>query len=185
MRPDLHIELGGGAVLRPYTSANADALYALVDANRVRLARWFHWVDDATDAASQAAYIESRVDDGRSLDGNGIWVGDDLAGGCDLMIAGSDDVGELGFWLDEAFVGRGLVTRAAQALMATGYESERLHRIQLRAGVDNLRSRAVAKRLGMREEGTWRDGIRVADGYLDSVGYGILEDEWRARRVPT
>ena len=53
MRPDLHIELGGGAVLRPYTPADADALYGLIDSNRVRLARWFHWVDDATDVTSQ------------------------------------------------------------------------------------------------------------------------------------
>ncbi len=180
MRSDLHIELGGGAVLRPYTSADADALFAVIDANRVRLARWFHWVDDATDASSQAAYIESRVDDGRSLDGNGIWVGEDLAGGCDLMITGSDDVGELGFWLDEAFVGRGLVTRAAQALMTRGYESEGLHRIQLRAGVDNLRSRAVAKRLGMREEGVLRGAGKVGGGlYVDLVIYGQVVDEWR------
>jgi ribosomal-protein-serine acetyltransferase len=57
--------------------------------------------------------------------------------------------------------------------------------MELQAASDNERSRAVAGRLGMREEGVWRDGIRVADGYLDSVGYGILEDEWRARRVRT
>lgn len=180
VRPDLHIELGGGAVLRPYTTADADALFGVIDANRVRLARWFHWVDDATDASSQLAYIDSRVDDGRSLDGNGIWVGDDLAGGCDLTISGSDDVGELGFWLDEAFVGRGLVTRGAQALMARGYEAEALHRIQLRAGVDNLRSRAVAKRLGMREEGVLRGAGKVGGGlYVDLVIYGQVVDDWR------
>ena len=180
MRPDLHIELGGGAVLRPYTPADADTLYGLIDSNRVRLARWFHWVDDATDVTSQTAYIESRVDDGRSLDGNGIWVGEDLAGGCDLMINGSDDMGELGFWLDEAFVGRGLITRAAQALMARGYESEGLHRTQLRAGVDNLRSRAVAKRLGLREEGVLRGAGKVGGGlYVDLVIYGQVVDDWR------
>ena len=180
MRPDLLIELGGGAVLRPYADGDAEALYGLIDANRVRLARWFHWVDDATDASSQAAYIESRRASDRSLDGNGIWVGDDLAGGCDLMIGGSDDVGELGFWLDEAFVGRGLVTRAAQALMARGYESEGLHRTQLRAGVDNLRSRAVAKRLGMREEGVLRGAGKVGGGlHVDLVIYGQVVDDWR------
>ena len=37
VRPDLHIELGGGAVLRPYTTADADALFGVIDANRVRL----------------------------------------------------------------------------------------------------------------------------------------------------
>jgi ribosomal-protein-serine acetyltransferase len=180
VRPDLRIELGGGAVLRPFALEDADVLYRVIDANRVRLARWFHWVDDATDASSQTVFIESRNRDERSLDGNGIWVGDDLAGGCDLFIAGPDDMGELGFWLDEAFVGRGLVTRAAQALVTRGYESEGLHRIQLRAGVDNLRSRAVAKRLKMREEGVLRGAGKVGGGlYVDLVIYGQLVDEWR------
>ena len=91
MRADLHIELGGGAVVRPYTPTDAEALFGVIDANRVRLARWFDWVDDATDASSQAAYIGSRVDDGRSLDCNGIWfrpdkdqvkAGDPPAGNC-------------------------------------------------------------------------------------------------------
>ena len=109
---------------------------------------------------SQAAYIESRRASDRSLDGNGIWVGDDLAGGCDLMIGGSDDVGELGFWLDEAFVGRGLVTRAAQALMDRGFGEGCTGR-SCAPGVDNLRSRAVAKRLGMREEGVLRGAGKV------------------------
>jgi ribosomal-protein-serine acetyltransferase len=180
VRPDLHIELGGGAVLRPYTVQDAEALFGVIDANRVRLARWFHWVDDATDPASQVSFIESRGADGRSLDANGIWVGEELAGACDLMIRGADDVGELGFWLDEAFVGRGLVTRAAQALINRGYESEGLHRMQLRAGVDNLRSRAVAKRLGMREEGVLRGAGKVGGGlYVDLVIYGQIVDEWR------
>ena len=180
MRPDLHIELGGGAVLRPFTAADAEPLFAVIDANRVRLARWFHWVDDATDVSTQAAWIDAHSTDDRSLDGNGIFVGDDIAGACNLLIHGSDDVGELGFWLDEAFVGRGLVTRAAQALMARGYEAEGLHRIQLRAGVDNLRSRAVAKRLGMREEGVLRGAGKVGGGlYVDLVIYGQVVDEWR------
>jgi ribosomal-protein-serine acetyltransferase len=180
VRRDLRIELGGGAVLRPFTAGDADALYALIDANRVRLARWFHWVDDATDASSQTAWIESRATNERSLDGNGIWVGDDLAGGCDLVIAGTDDSGEIGFWLDEAFVGRGLVTRATQALVGRGFEAEGLHRIQMRAGVDNLRSRAVAKRLKMREEGVLRGAGKVGGGlYVDLVIYGQVVDEWR------
>ena len=180
MRPDLRIELGGGAVLRPFTTEDADALFRVIEANRVRLARWFHWVDEVTDASSQTLWIEARAQDARSLDGNGIWVNDDLAGACNLLMSGSDDTGELGFWLDEAFVGRGLATRAAQALINRGFESEGLNRVQLRAGVDNLRSRAVAKRLKMREEGVLRGAGKVGGGlYVDLVIYGQIVDEWR------
>jgi len=183
LRPDLHIELGGGAILRAFTDADAEALFSVIEANRVRLARWFPWVDAATDASSQVAWIEARAGDPRSLDANGIWVGDQLAGGCDLLIRPVDDIGELGFWLDEEFVGRGLVTRAAQLLIARGFEQEELHRVQLRAGVENLRSRAVAKRLKMREEGVMRGAGKVGGGmYVDLAMYGLLVDDWRLTR---
>jgi ribosomal-protein-serine acetyltransferase len=180
MRPDLHIELGGGAVLRAFTPDDLDALYEVIDLNRVRLARWFPWVDEATDAATQLPWLERAMADVESLDGNGIWVGGQLAGGCDLRIHRHDDIGELGFWLDEEQVGRGLVTRAGQALMTRGFEAEGLHRVQMRAGVENLRSRAVARRLKLKEEGVLRGAGKVGGGrYVDLVMYGLLVDDWR------
>ena len=146
MRPDLHIELGGSAILRAFTTDDMETLYAAIDAN-------------------------------------GIWIGEQLAGGCDLTIHEKDDTGELGFWLDEEFTGRGLATRAGQALLARGFDGEGLHRIQLRAGVENLRSRAVAKRLKMREEGVLRGAGKVGGGmYVDLVMYGLLVDDWRMTR---
>ena len=75
-------------------------------------------------------------------------------------------------------------TRACERFFDVAFDELGLHRMELQAASGNLRSRAVAGRLGMFEEGVARDGIRVADGYLDSIEYGILEDEWRARRVP-
>lgn len=180
MRPDLQIDLGGGALLRAFTADDLDALYELIDLNRVRLARWFPWVDAAIDASSQRPWLERCKADAVSLDGNGIWVADRLAGGCDLRIYPQDDTGELGFWLDEEQVGRGLVTRAAQALMTRGFEAEGLHRVQMRAGVENLRSRAVARRLKIKEEGVLRGAGKVGGGlYVDLVIYGLLVDDWR------
>ena len=49
-----------------------------------------------------------------------------------------------------------------------------------REGSTNTRSRSVAERLGMRQEGVLRGGVRTPQGFLDLVIYGILEDEWRA-----
>jgi len=179
MRPDLRLEIGGSAELRALTPADADALQALVDANRVRLARWFAWVDDATGPEVHAAWLERIAADPRSMDGNGIWA-DDLVGGCDLHILPRDDLGELTFWLDEGALGRGLATRACQALIDTAFREEELHRIQLRAGVENLRARAVAKRLKMREEGVLRGAGKVGGGlYADLVMYGLVVDDWR------
>jgi len=168
-------------MLRSFVPDDADAVYALIDRNRVRLSRWFPWVDEATDASSQASWIESHREE--PCGPNGIWVGEELAGACDLWLLGRDDTGEVGFWLDEGFVGRGLVTRGVQSLFAIGFDRHGLHRTQLRAGVDNLRSRAVAKRLKMREEGVLRGAGKVGGGlYVDLVMYGLLVDEWQITR---
>jgi ribosomal-protein-serine acetyltransferase len=175
---DVEIELGGGAVLRAWRPEDAEALNAVVQANRIRLARWFPWVDEAT-TENQRAWLEASIRDDQPYAPAGIWLGDTLVGGCDMTIEPSD-TGELGFWLDEGAVGRGLVTRGCQALMRAGFEEAGLHRIQLRAGVENLRSRAVAKRLKMREEGVLRGAGKVGGGlYVDLVMYGILVDDWR------
>jgi ribosomal-protein-serine acetyltransferase len=53
--------------------------------------------------------------------------------------------------------------------------------MELCAAVGNTKSRSVAERLGMRQEGLLRGGVRNPEGFDDLVVYGILEDEWRAR----
>lgn len=179
---ELSVELGGGAALRSLGPEHAEALFALIDANRVRLARWFPWVEGAS-VEGQAAWLSAPAHADQPFAPAAIWAGGDLVGGCDLTVDPVSDTGELGFWLDEAAVGRGLVTRGCQALARLGFEDAGLHRIQLRAGVENLRSRAVAKRLKMREEGVLRGAIKVGGGlYVDVVMYGLLADEWRMSR---
>jgi ribosomal-protein-serine acetyltransferase len=166
-------------VLRGFRPEDAETLVAVVDANRVRLARWFPWADDAS-VETQRAWLEATIRDDQPYAPAGIWLGETLTGGCDMTIDAVSDTGELGFWLDEAAVGRGLVTRGCQALMRAGFEESGLHRIQVRAGVENLRSRTVAKRLKMREEGVLRGAGKVGGGlYVDLVMYGMLVDEWR------
>ena len=53
--------------------------------------------------------------------------------------------------------------------------------MQLTAAVENERSRSVAERLGMTQEGVLRKAGRIReDRYLDLVMYSMLREEWRA-----
>jgi ribosomal-protein-serine acetyltransferase len=168
------------ASIRPFTVEDAEALYALVEANRERLARWFPWVDGSTGPESQRAFIERSIASETDVEGNGIWVGEALAGSIGMAVDVIGNSAELGYWLAAPFEGRGLVTRACSLFIDHGIREMGLHRIVIRAAVDNAKSRAVAERLGFTEEGTGRENGRVGGGrYVDLVTYGLLDREWK------
>lgn len=108
----------------------------------------------------------------------GIYVDGALAGSIGLTLD-EDNAGEIGYWVIGAFEGRGLVTRAARELLRYGFQDNGLRRMQLTAAVENARSRAVAERLGMTQEGVLRKAGRIRDDrYLDLAMYSILREEW-------
>lgn len=72
------------------------------------------------------------------------------------------------------------MTRAVRAVVEHAVSVCKLNRIEIRAAADNERSRAIAERLGFREEGTLRQAERVGETYLDIVVYSMLGSEWRS-----
>jgi ribosomal-protein-serine acetyltransferase len=63
-------------------------------------------------------------------------------------------------------------------LIEHGFGVVGLHRISIRAGVENARSRAIPERLGFTREGVLRGEGRGSGGFYDLIVYGLLEEEW-------
>lgn len=175
------IDLGGGVSLRRLTLEDAEAVFRVVDANRERLTVWMPWIDGTQGVEDQRAWIERVTADPDEHEGVGIFVDERYVGGAGLSVGPFKIAGEIGYWIDAAHEGQGLVTRAVRALVGLGFGEVGLHRITIRAGVDNARSRAIPERLGFTQEGVLRgDGKGSAGhGFHDLVVYGLLEDEWR------
>jgi ribosomal-protein-serine acetyltransferase len=178
----LYWPLGEDAFVRTYTPDDAEALCALVLANYDRLAPWMPWADKHQTVAGQREWIERCMRSETDLEGNGIWLADgSLAGGIGMRIDTMGNHAEIGYWLDAAAEGRGLVTRACARFIDFAFGELKLHRVAIRAAVANERSRAVAVRLGFTEEGILREEDRAASGeYHDLVAYGLLDREWRS-----
>ena len=70
------------------------------------------------------------------------------------------------FWLDE--------TRQTQRPFVVAW----LHRLELLAATGNVRSRAVAERLGMSREGVRREAELLSSGFVDLVLYAVLARDW-------
>src|SRR5690606_12618906 len=79
------------------------------------------------------------------------------------VLATRFDRGTLGYWLSRGLWGRGLVTEAATAVTAWGFEALGLHKITVSCFEPNLGSRRVIEKVGYRfvgrsEDDVWRDG---------------------------
>lgn len=79
---------------------------------------------------------------------------------------------QLGYAIDAAFQGRGLMREALEATIAHAFAAMHLHRIQASYMPSNIRSSRLLRKLGFRREGlapqylfidgTWRDHVVTA-----------------------
>jgi ribosomal-protein-serine acetyltransferase len=179
--------LGDDEALIPRTPAIADALFALVQANFPRLGQWFP--DAYQEPPTRDRILSNLSRAGQAwLDGSLLPVciavrapdGWQLVGWANLEIDPAARSGEVGYWLDAGFEGRGLVTRTVTAMLNHAFGPLGLHRVGLRAAADNVRSRRVAERLGFTLEGVLREYAAFPDGRRDLAVYGLLAREWRS-----
>lgn len=175
----LPIDLGRGAVLRRYSLEDLEGLWLAVEEERDRLGTWMPWVEHTRTIDDQRRWLERVVADRVGLDGTGLWVDEGFAGGIGLSVSDPFGVGaEIGYWIRAAHEGRGHVTRGVRALTDLAFREWGVHRVAIRAGVDNVRSRAVPERLGFTFEGVARGEGKGLDGFYDLAVYAVLEDEW-------
>ncbi len=170
-------------MLRPFTAADAAALFALISQNRTHLDPRLRWSGRVQTLDDTRQLIQRFADKQAVGDGfhAGLWVDRQLAGGLVVHFINRESrKSEIGYWLSAEYVGRGLVTRAAREVIEALLTREGIHRIEIQAVIDNLPSRAVAERLGFRLEGIKRDSEWVTSAFRDHAIYGLLEQDWHA-----
>lgn len=155
----------------------AAELYSLTDDNRNFLRQWLPWVDGVKSPEDTEAYLQgelSRFADGIGLSA-AIFYGGAIAGVVGYnQIDRANQSGQIGYWLGEAFTGKGLMTAAVKDLVEVGRSDLSLKRIEIRCAVQNAKSRAIPERLGFANEGTLRKSEKVYENWYDHVVYSLV-----------
>ncbi|MDT7571040.1 MAG: [ribosomal protein S5]-alanine N-acetyltransferase [Actinomycetota bacterium] len=106
------------------------------------------------------------------------------------VVRGAFDSASVGYWVDGALAGRGVLPTALAMLVDHCFGPVGLHRIEANIRPENTASRRVVEKLGFREEamhlrylfidGAWRDHLSFAVTRED-VPEGMLQ-RWQAVR---
>ncbi len=166
--------------LRAIHDSDAADLFALTDDGRGSLRRWLPWVDETRTVTDTKRFITKSREQLRRNDGMQLAIRyrGELAGVIGYHYWDwTTGKTEIGYWLAPRHERKGIMTRSCGALVDYAFESLGLNRVEIRAAVGNVRSRAIPERLGFHQEGILREGERTADGPADQVVYGLLRAE--------
>jgi ribosomal-protein-serine acetyltransferase len=162
---------------------HAGMLYAVIDENRDHLRRYLPWVDNTRSVHDSVGFVQATLEQfarSQSLSA-GIFFHGALAGVIGYhTIDWANRRTALGYWLSASFQGHGIMTRAVRAMTTHAFTALSLHRMEIRAAVDNKRSRTVAERAGYRHEGVCRGAEWLHDRFVDHAVYGVTAPDWKA-----
>ena len=176
------LDAGDGVVLRAVRLYHGEEIHAAVVDNRDSLGRWLPWVDGVKGLPDIRDFIRRSMEEQQSgvAVQMGVWTDASFAGMVGLhSVDWANRRTSIGYWLAERARGRGVMTACARALVDFAILDLRLNRVEIRCGVDNAASRAVAERLGFQPEGTARQDMILNGRCVDLVIYAVLACEWR------
>ncbi|WP_162642014.1 GNAT family N-acetyltransferase [Streptosporangium sp. 'caverna'] len=84
---------------------------------------------------------------------------------------------EVGYGVHPLHRGRGYAPEAVRGVAGWVFAATELHRIELRANLDNVASLRVAEKAGFTREGVLRAAGTNADGPCDLVVFGLLRTD--------
>lgn len=84
----------------------------------------------------------------------------------------------VGYSLDSAHVGLGLMEEALREGLHYMFHSNNMHRATAVVRPDNTRSRKLLERLGFHEEGLAKDYLLVDGAWHDHALYGLINPYW-------
>ena len=112
--------------------------------------------------------------------GFGIFAGGRFAGEVTLssIQRGPFQSAFIGYWVDQALAGQGLVPEAVVLTLQFAFESLGLHRVEISIIPRNRSSRRVVEKLGLRMEGVAERFLEIDGVWEDHARYAVTAEEW-------
>jgi len=140
--------------------------------------------EDRASFAARCALRERERQLGTGF-GFGIFVGDRFSGEVTLssIQRGPFQSASIGYWIDRAVAGQGLVPEAVVVTLRFAFESLGLHRVEISIIPRNAASRRVVEKLGLRVEGLAERYLEIDGVWEDHIRFAVTTEEWQQRRA--
>ena len=179
LKADSEIIVDDEIILRRFTHEIDSMKYEMILANHDHLLPWLPWADMYHKFEDMLNFTEDQI---RAFDaseqfGYDIYYCGELAGAIDIHDVAEDDHHcDLGYWLDQNFTGKGIMTRSVAKLTDYCFNKLNMHRVAIKAAPENNASVAVAERLNFAKEARHREDQLLSNRYYDTIVYAKINE---------
>ena len=180
------IPVNSQLTLRTYIVGDAEALFAVVNAERHHLARWLDWVKATTKPEHSLQFIKQATHELETQEAlpMGIFYNGQIIGGVGMH---HWDHGlkkaQIGYWIAERYEGKGIMATCLKSFIDFLFMRVGLNKVEIDFIPANKRSAKLADRLGARVEGILRQSYLHNGIAEDLVVTGLLKSEWDPKEV--
>jgi [ribosomal protein S5]-alanine N-acetyltransferase len=93
------------------------------------------------------------------------------------IVGGSASWGQIGYWIDEHFAGRGIIPTAVALAVDYCFQVMGLHRIEIAIRPENTKSLRVVAKLGFRPEGLRPRYLHIDGDWRDHLVFALNAEE--------
>jgi ribosomal-protein-alanine N-acetyltransferase len=93
------------------------------------------------------------------------------------IVRGASCSAYAGYWVDGRLAGRGIMPTALAMAVDHGFRFAALHRVEVNIRPENVASRRVVEKLGLREEGYHPRFLHIDGAWRDHVGYAVTVED--------
>jgi [ribosomal protein S5]-alanine N-acetyltransferase len=175
--------VSGEVRLRPITQNDRHVWRRVRQANAAWLGRWDATAPSRTQAqprsfAAMVRLMRREARAGRQLpfvvEYQGRFVGQLTVSN---IVRGSAQFASIGYWIDEAYAGRGIITRAVAMAIDHCFGPVGLHRIEVAIRPENSSSLRVVEKLGIKEVGFAPRFLHIDGDWRDHRLFAITREE--------
>lgn len=175
------LSAAGTVTVRPLRRRDARAWSAVRARNGAWLEPWEATSPTGAPAASFGAYVAAARAQARAgthlpfvIELDGRLVGQVTVAS---IVRGSACTASIGYWIDSAVAGRGIVPTAVALVIDHCFAEVGLHRIEIAIRPENAPSLRVVTKLGLREEGVRERFLHIDGRWRDHRVFAVTSEE--------
>jgi ribosomal-protein-serine acetyltransferase len=165
-------------ILKEIGLEDVEPIFTTIDTEREYMAEWLPFVELTQDISFTHTYVKNYVNSEIKDLTCAIYFKQQFVGIIGLKDTDFDSMKtEVGYWISEYFQHKGIITKSCRRLIEYAIDELKMNRIQIKVATGNLKSQAVANRIGFTREGVEREGELHSRGFVDLVVFSLLKSD--------